>query len=210
MIKFYSGTPGAGKSFHVAKEIHDSIISGKNVIANFYINYELIKPRRKFFKTFDKGYFFEKDNFELSAEWLIDFAKICHKVDKKGRVVEGQTIIVIDECQLIFNARSWQVGDRQRWIEFFTQHRKLGYDVILISQFDRLVDRQIRSLIEYEFKHRKANNFGFFGGFLGLFTFGKPVFAVIKYWYCISEKVGVSFLLYSSKYSRLYDSYKLF
>ena len=38
----------------------------------------------------------------------------------------------------------------------FSQHRKLGYRVILIAQFDRMLDRQIRSVLEYEYIHRKV------------------------------------------------------
>lgn len=33
MISYYSGTPGSGKSLHVAMQIYDWIQRGKNVIA---------------------------------------------------------------------------------------------------------------------------------------------------------------------------------
>ena len=203
MIYLYTGTPGSGKSYHVAKEIWFQIRRGKNVIANFDINYDAIPGKHK-------GYFFCKDNFELTVDWIQDFARLCHKRDAKGRIIEGQTYLIIDECQLIFNCRSWNDRERQLWCSFFTQHRKWGYHVILITQFDRLIDRQLRSLVEYEIKHRKINNFGMGGFFLGLFTFGRPVFAAIETWYGVKEKCGMTIMLGQNKYYELYDSYKMF
>jgi zona occludens toxin (predicted ATPase) len=203
MIYFYSGTPGSGKSYHVAKDIYFQLNHGKNVIANFDINYDMIKAKKR-------GYFFYKDNFDLAVDWLLDFSRLCHRRDKRGKIIEGQTWLIIDECQLTFNCRSWNDRSRQQWTSFFTQHRKYGYNIILISQFDRLIDRQIRSLIEYEYRHRKINNFGTAGFFLGLFSLGHPLFISVEYWYGVKEKCGVSFFYGRKKYYRMYDSYKLF
>lgn len=203
MIYMYTGTPGSGKSYHVAKDIYFNLNRGRHVIANFDINYDMITSKKK-------GYFFQKDNFDLSVSWLQDFSLLCHKRDIKGRIIEHQTWLIIDECQLIFNCRSWNDRERQEWCYFFTQHRKLGYDVILITQFDRLIDRQIRSLVEYEVKHRKVNNFGNGGIIVSLFTFGHPVFAAIEYWYGVKEKCGTTMMIGRKKYYEMYDSYKMF
>lgn len=80
----------------------------------------------------------------------------------------------------------------------------------MVTQFDRLVDRQIRSLVEYEVKHRKVNNFGTGGFFLTLLSFGHPVFAAIEYWYGVKEKSGMTMMIGRKKYYAMYDSYKLF
>ena len=203
MIYMYTGTPGSGKSYHVAKEIYWNLRHGRNVIANFDINYDAVPGK-------NKGYFFFKDNFELTVDWITDFALIAHKRDARGRIIEKQTLLVIDECQLIFNCRSWNDKLRQRWCSFFTQHRKYGYEIILVTQFDRLVDRQIRSLTEYEIKHRKINNFGFGGGLVTLFLVGRPIFCAIEYWYGVKEKCSDSMFVGLKKYYELYDSYKMF
>lgn len=202
MIYFYSGTPGSGKSLHVARDISFQIQHGRNVIANFDINYMSIKGRKK-------GYFFFRDNSDLSPEWLIEFATLAHAHSQDGKIKEGQTWLIIDECQLLFNCRSWNDKTRMAWCSFFTQHRKYGYQIILISQFDRLVDRAIRSLIEYEYKHRKVNNYGTLGFLLGVVTM-RPLFCCVEYWYGVKEKVGTTFFVGQKKYYRLYDSYKLF
>ena len=206
MIYLYTGTPGSGKSYHVARDIYFFLHYGRNVIANFDINYDAIPSRGKK----PKGCFFYRDNFAITPDWLVAFSLLCHRRDVKGRIEEKQTYLILDECQLIFNCRSWNDRQRQKWCSFFTQHRKYGFEVILITQFDRLIDRQIRSLTEFEVKHRKINNFGAGGFFVGLFFWGHPVFAAIEYWYGVRERCGMTMMVGRKKYYDLYDSYKLF
>lgn len=62
MIRFYSGTPGSGKSLHVASDIYRYIQNGKNVVANFEINDSIIKAKRG--KT--KGSFVYLNNYQLT------------------------------------------------------------------------------------------------------------------------------------------------
>lgn len=195
MIYFYSGTPGSGKSLHVARDIYIRLNRNKkypNVIANFMINEKMIKSK--------KAKFIYKDNSELTADFLLNYALKNHKLG-----VENQTLVVVDECSVIWNSRSWMKdADRMEWLKFFVQHRKLGYNFILISQNDRQVDRQIRSLFEYEVKHRKVNNFKV-GRLLPI-----PTFAAITYWYGVNERLGVEFFTYRKKWSKFYDSYGTF
>lgn len=202
MIYFYSGTPGSGKSLHVAQDIYDYLRKGKKVIANFDINTGSIKGYRD-------GSFRCVENYDLSPQYLYKYAVNEHVCNAKGQMIEKQTMLVIDECQIIFNSRSWGNRDRMEWIRFFTQHRKYGYTIILVSQFDRLIDRQIRSLVEYEYKHRKINNFKAFGAILGLLS-GGSLFCYVIYWYGVSERIGCQFFRGKRKYYELYNSYKLF
>ena len=195
MIYFYSGTPGSGKSLHVARDIYFRLNRNKkypNVIANFMINKDMIRNKR--------AKFMYKDNSELTVEFLLDYALKNHKIG-----IENQTLVVVDECSVIWNAREWMKDkDRMEWLKFFVQHRKLGYNFILIAQTDRQIDRQIRSLFEYEVKHRKVNNF----------KIGKiipvPCFAAITYWYGVNERLGVEFFMYRKKWGKFYDSYGTF
>lgn len=49
MIYLYSGTPGSGKSLHVARDIYYRLNKSKNprnVIANFMINDKMIKSKK--------------------------------------------------------------------------------------------------------------------------------------------------------------------
>jgi len=156
-----------------------------------------------------KGKFIYVDNSDLSVDYLIDFAKNNHRL-KNGHISEGQTWLVIDECQIIFNCRCWNDKQRLRWCTFFTQHRKFGYNVILVTQNDRMIDRAIRSLIEYNVIHRKITNYGILGLIIRLFALGQPIFACVEMWTGINEKVDSYFIRGNKRYYRFYDSYKLF
>lgn len=198
MIYLYSGTPGSGKSLHTARVVYYALRRGIPVIANFPINLDRVKGC--------KAEFVERDNLSLTPEYLIQYSR---EYFSDRRVREGQLLLVIDECQLMFNARDWNVKGRDRWLSFFTQHRKYGYDVILIAQFDRMIDRQIRALIEYEQIHRKVSNYGWKGKILSLFCLGN-LFVAVKVWYPMKEKVGSEFFVASKKFYSLYDTFGMF
>lgn len=104
-IYLYSGTPGSGKSYHVVLDawrylsgFHDHV-----VISNFYLTLPK-KTRNKYIYL---------DNSELTPERLVD---IVRDNPISGR--EGRYICIIDEAQLIFNARSWDAKARASWISF--------------------------------------------------------------------------------------------
>ncbi|XCP83780.1 zonular occludens toxin domain-containing protein [Roseburia hominis] len=198
MIYLYSGTPGSGKSLHTARVIYYTLKRNMPVIANFAINLTKI-PRCR-------GEFVEKDNESLTPEFLIQYSADYFSGQ---RAREGALLLVIDECQLMFNAREWNTKGRNKWLSFFTQHRKYGYDVILVAQFDRMIDRQIRSLIEYEQVHRKVSNFGWKGKILSSFCLGK-LFVAVKVWYPMKEKVGSEFFIAEKKFYSLYDTFGMF
>ena len=196
MIYLYSGTPGSGKSLNSVRDIVNKLKNGGNVIANFPIKIDLIKVK----KGKQLGKFIYKENKDLTVKFLTEFALKNHI---KGK--EAQTLIVIDEAQALFNPRDFRDKSRKEYNHFFSLHRHLGYNVILITQNDRLLDKQIRCLLEYEIKHRKINNFKLIGRMLPFTTF-----ACVTYWYGVREKVEVNFFSYSKKISDLYDSYALF
>lgn len=204
MISLYTGTPGSGKSLHVAHEIYDWLRYGRNVIANF----DIVEEKVKYFRH-RHGYFFGVENADLTIAGLCGFAMNFHKRDKSGRILEGQTLIVIDEAQILYNTRAWSSSGRSEWISFFTQHRKYGYEVILITQFDEMLDKQVRALVEYEFLHRKLNNFKLFGSLLALLA-GGSLFLCIQKWYCNNQQVSVSYFRGCKKYYDLYNTSKLF
>lgn len=216
MIYFYSGTPGSGKSLHVARDIYWWMRTGGSVIANFEINRDVFLKKRKrsnkIQKNFNRGTCLYVPNGLLEPKFLTNYARAFFKRDKLGRIKEEQCLLVIDECQLMFNARSWNIAGRDLWCSFFTQHRKFGYRIILISQFDRMVDRQIRSLIEYEVVHRKMNNYKTFGKMVGL-LYGGSAFMAITHWYQIKGKeslVGKETFACKKRYRDFYNSYKIF
>ena len=198
MIHLYSGTPGSGKSLHTARDIRDALRIRKiPVIANFDVNHSL--------RNYDRLFTY-LPNDRLDPSFLEDFARNWFA----GRKVrEDSILLVIDEAQLVFNSRAWQHGQRMDWIQFFSQHRHFGYKVVLIAQFDRMIDRQIRSLIEIETNHRKLGNFGMKGLILSL-PFRGRLFLGVSYYYGLKEKVGTCWLLPRRAYFKVYASYNRF
>lgn len=216
MIYFYSGTPGSGKSLSVSRDLITKIrVSKQNVISNMIIDHEYLyklnlpmKIKKKFKKKYNSsfGVHVYKKNNELTPEFLYQYAFENHK---KGQ--EGQTLIIIDEAQNIFSPtvvklKTQEEKDyRVKWLEFFTQHRHLGYNVILISQFDKLIDPQIRCLFEFNIIHRQANSFGFIGMILSILKL--KLFVRVTYFYGLNQRISSEYFFYRKKLSLLYDSY---
>lgn len=197
-IFLYTGTPGSGKSLHVAELIYYAVKLKRPVIANFEINESMFR---------DSSSFTYADDDELTPEFLEQYALDYWK---GRRVKEGTLKLYIDECSLMFNARDWSRSDRKSWVRFFQLHRKLGYDIYLITQFDTMIDKQVRALVEYEVKHRKVNNVGWVGRLFGLLAFGRPIVCAVTYWYAQKMRLSAEWMLGRKKYYRLYDSYRLF
>lgn len=200
MIELYSGTPGSGKSLHIARDIYYYLNTMKDylVICNFEIDLNRVKHEERFVFI---------DNNDISASSIIS---LCIEHFKDRPVVENEVILIIDECQLLFNTRDWARADRRGWLSFFSQHRKYGIRCKLVAQYDEMIDKQIRALIETEYLHRKVTNYGVIGFFIWLFMFGKELFVAQEYWYPINKQTGYSFFTARKKYYTLYNTFNTF
>lgn len=196
MITLYSGTPGSGKSYHALERILFFISKKRYVIANFPIRF----TKKQIKKGMDRLFYYYP-NEKITIDSLIEFA-IDNGFIEKGK--ESQCLVVIDEAGGRFNCRDFRDSMRKEWIDFFSQHRKLGYDFILVAQNDRMLDRQIRGYLEYEKKHRKVNNFAFFT------MLPITVFVAVEYWYALRQRVGSEFILFRKRIANQYDSMALF
>lgn len=199
MIYLFSGSPGSGKTLHAVSEILQNLRKDRPVIANFAINGGYAKHP----EMFRYG-----DNLEVTPEVLIEASKVYWEV-VGGRVKEETLLLVLDECQLIFNTRDWRKN--KDWISFFTQHRKMGYRVILIAQNMDMLDKQIRPLIEYEYKHRKMVNAGLFGYVISFLAGSR--FLYRKEWAQVRKmgkgvSVGWQFGQYNRRVYKAYDTFK--
>ncbi|MFI3211242.1 MAG: zonular occludens toxin domain-containing protein [Peptostreptococcaceae bacterium] len=191
MIRCYTGTMGSGKSLSVAKDIFFYNNKGKDIILNYSINKDLLK---------DKGNkIIELNNNSLNVKFLKDFAKQNNYLENKK---EKQCILIVDEASIIFNSRSWNAKDRTEWLEFFVHHRKLGFEVILITQFLDQLDKQIRNIIEYQYIHRKLNNF--------LPLPFKTFVKVEKSVQVKGLKSSSRMFIFKKKYGNLYDTFAMF
>lgn len=197
MITIFTGTPGSYKSFHAVKYALNWLRSGRNLICNFPLDYT------KKLKNEPKGiYKFIRDS-DLNVNYLINFA-----VENHFSSFKTQTLVVIDEASLKFNSRSFMNADRIKWINFLANHRHFNYDFILICQSDKMIDKQIRCLVETEIKHRDLKNYKFFGRLLNLIFHG--CFLSIEYWYPCQLKNTSEFCIFNKKIASCYDTMALF
>lgn len=189
MITCYTGTNGSGKSLHVMRKIYYNA-KKRNIITNFPVKLPYDTTKNITYVS----------NVNITPKFLLDYAKKYHVKDK-----ESQTLVVIDEAQIIFNCRDFKAYGRDKWLVFFPQHRKLGFDFILVTPFIRSLDRQIRELTEYEIKHRKLNRYKIFQ-YLHI-----PLFIAITEWYaCHNVVLEKETFFYHKKYSEMYDTFELF
>lgn len=203
-IEVYTGFVGSGKSFAATAlgcQIADAPLGNTWVVANFPI-----KPKKRWFsKKEKKSRWIFKDNEELTVDFLVK-ESLARGWNKK----EGSCLVIFDEASIPFNARSYSSRDRMDWIKFLTQSRKFGYDFIFITQDSRMLDKQIRSLCEYEVVHKKMNNM-FALSWLSMFKI--TLFAGVKYWNGTSArytKGQLKLTLYRKSIANRYDSLKLF
>lgn len=199
-ISLYSGTPGSYKSYHAVSDILSWLSWGKNVIANFPVKYDTYFKPKKLAKL---GSFNFVRNTDLTVEYLITYAKKHHKAG-----IKPQTLVVFDEASIKFNARQFDNADRMEWINFFANHRHFNFEVILIAQNDRMLDRQVRGLIEYDYKHRALKNMNFATFLISLVCRG--LFRVVELWYPCRQITNVNICRFNIKKARCYDTMALF
>lgn len=203
MITLYSGTPGSGKSLHVAKKIREHYARKKKpVICNFDFKIGMLKKKKE-------AAFIRVSNKDLTPEFLVWFSDEYRRHRSIKHVPEGEILLVIDECQLLFNSRNWSRADRGGWISFFSQHRKLGYEVILIAQKITMVDNQIRGVIEYMIEHRKVKNIGTAATIIDIIA-GGNLHVSVKIYLPLNEKVYSEWFRADKRLYMLYDTYSRF
>ncbi|WP_172200892.1 zonular occludens toxin domain-containing protein [Saccharibacillus qingshengii] len=198
-LQLYSGSVGSGKSYHAVKDAIDKLSYRRknSVVANFAITFS--DRQRK--KGVDKRFFYVEDEQLETPDYLMELSIRNGWVGK-----EGSALLILDEAAVYFNARDWNAkgNTRMKWIKFIVNSRKWGYDITFIAQEIRMMDRQMRSIIEHDVQHAKLNNFAWFK-FLPL-----PVFVTIKKWLAADFKGQVRFHLLLPWVAKRYDTMKLF
>ncbi|MCK6208914.1 hypothetical protein KZX50_26250 [Bacillus infantis] len=209
-IELYTGFVGSGKSYHATKRgvtIADAPKGNRWVIANFPIKPKVNSLSKlpvigKKFSPFNKPRWIYQDNDGLTVDYLIEKS---HEMGWYGK--ESQCLLLIDEAGILFNSRDWNVkpDERKGWIKFLSQSRKFGYDIVFIVQDTRMMDRQIRSLAEYEVQHKKLNNWKL------LKFVPVTVFACVSFWNGVKNVRGsLEMCTYSKAVADRYDTMALF
>lgn len=157
MINGISGKPGGGKSYeavvtHIIKVV---TVDRRKVVTNLplqvdafcsvYGDYcrDLIDIVDGEFHNYGgERPFSKKDHYLQYEEWQ----------NEKGQ----KTYFFIDECHLAMPMQ----GTEKELKEFFSMHRHYGFDIMLITQNFRKVDRDIRDMVQNHYRCIKKSMLG--------------------------------------------------
>lgn len=171
MIEIIQGTPGSGKSAVSLVMGLSHLVDGGALACNFDLVPDWawllaglnFRVRMGFADQLQRANSLRQRCFRIgSSKTIFDLSeqlKTCGLSDKWKNSREGKGLLILDEAQLVFNSRDFQKN--MPWIEFFTQHRKLGWNIILIAHHIHMIDKQIRPLVEIETRFRNLKNVNF-------------------------------------------------
>lgn len=151
MYIIHEGVPGSGKSYDAVKRMLD-VLKGKRVV---YTNID--------------GVFNQRSLEAIAAYTGLDYSEVrqlLRPLDNQTQVkrfwehCESGSYIIIDEAQLYWNSRDYQLQDNKDHGAFASTHRHQGYDVLLITQRAERIDSALRALCEWRYRYRKLNFFG--------------------------------------------------
>jgi len=222
MIEVQQGTPGSGKSAAAVARAILHLRKGGVVAANFSLidGWSDEVAKRNLFGRFSPEYRYKLSSSLYKRFYRVDSLSAIRSINPRseavgvyrdnGKYSEGNGLLILDEAQLVFNSRKWDKN--MGWIEFFTQHRKLGWNVILIAHTIEMLDSQIRPLAEYESRFRNMQKLKF--PLIGLPMSPIPLFLVIRRYAGLGA--GASVIADRDLYplplwaARLYDSLEVF
>lgn len=199
MIFLYEGPVGSGKSYHALARGVAKIKAFKNNLV--YSNFPIKFSKKEIKKGIDKRWYYYTDE-EMTPEFFV-----AESFRRGFFGKEGHTLLIIDEAGVYFNSRDWQVAGEKRkeWIKFFNVFsRKCGYDIVLIAQSERMIDRQVRAAMEYRVKHVKLRNYKWFA------LIPWQIFAAVSYWQGGAFRGSMQLIAFNPFVAKKYDSMKIF
>jgi len=163
MIYCLVGRPGTGKTYSLVHLAWKQICYGRDVYANFFIDFTTLKQRRNarilFFYKIVSKIGFRKQFFWLYTK-LTTYGQV--KFWKKLSDFTGlqKGIILMDEAQIYINAREYKSLDTSVQYKF-QQHRKHGLDLYLAVQNVKRIDVVARELVNAVFEFKRIGKLFF-------------------------------------------------
>lgn len=157
MMYLIQGRPRSGKSYEAVKyHVVPAIKKGRKVVTNLPLNVDEFKKR------FDHGVEelievvkFDYTNFDRSGA-AIPFSQPEH-FESDWRNDDGNApLIVIDEAHFPLGKGSCKEPVKN----FLTMHGHYGYDILLMTQHSRQLDRDVLNLVEVTYKCTKNTALG--------------------------------------------------
>lgn len=177
-INFISGKPGGGKTMYAVKLIIDELINTDRVIVtnvplllprlNEYLQCKyLVQFGKHFFRSdgllprkavhiTERVILIDEDElpkfftFRAAGVRLDSVTNAEWKAGKRpdySKVKDSGVLYVLDEIHIAFNSRAW-ADTGAEVLYYLSQHRKLGDDVICVTQSVGNVDKQFRSVAQ--------------------------------------------------------------
>jgi hypothetical protein len=140
MIYLVTGQPGTGKStIAVEHAINRYLVNGRRVCSNFPIDVSPIcaTPKSKLSSAVVRVIPDRPSRADLDA---IGYGCETQREEDFG-------LLIIDEAGVWLSARSWNGNQREEIIDWLSQSRKRGWDIIIIAQGSNMIDKQVREAI---------------------------------------------------------------
>ena len=125
-IHILTGRPGQGKTYILTAKAIEFLMKGRDVWTNYFIDVKGLKIKGK----------------------LSYYTKISDILKVKNG------IIVMDEAQIYFNSRNWEVLDERLQYKF-QQHRHEGLDIWGTAQNIKRLDVIVRELVSNYYECKK-------------------------------------------------------
>ena len=230
-IYLRTGNPGHGKSYGAIRVIRDALDRGEWVATNIVLRegwaetmartnlFRRMVPGRvaKTAASYEARMHVSHDLGEFSRLRLPECGK-CSGCVRHGKChKEGRGRLVLDEAHNWLNSRTWDADEsgqgrtkaqavqaRMDIVRLFSQHRKLGWHVDLITQDELNLDRQVRGLFEYHVHLKNLRRYRA----LGIFPVVPcNVFVAVTTWHDNEKsKLGVETFLLNKKLAGCYDT----
>jgi hypothetical protein len=140
VIFIVTGKLGAGKSLLAVQRAIDYGLEGRRIATNFHIDFSRIcnKPDSKLAQC------------PVTVLPSIPTYNDLMLLGQGGDFEDTAGALILDECAQFLNSRNWQGTEREKIINWLLHARKRRWDVFLIIQHERMLDKQIRdALAEY-------------------------------------------------------------
>jgi hypothetical protein len=226
MVTHVVGRLGSGKTMWAVQKITELLMSSEidiytNIKFRDYWDYSLASHKlgglgsfiKFLLSPFYSRYAFKKflaGSYVNRYHYFSDISSAVERCMTLPEAKEGTRLFVWDEIHLDLNSRSWK-STSMDMIKFFSMSRKLGFDVVIVSQLRGAVDRQMRDLADISFELKNMKHFR---------PFGLPIFPevglLVKRWankgFDVADKsimVGAGVVRYGSYVGKVYNTMQL-
>lgn len=205
-IYLVTGPPGTGKTWYCVRGIFNDLrrgdwvatnielrdgwahaLASKDIITRLFKGKKGIEENQR---RYEEHLFVSTSLGELMSVRLPECGRCkgCREHGKCNR--EGRGKIRLDEAHEWLNARKWEDDDREPVVKFASHHRKLGWEVYIITQDEKRIDNQVRGNFEYHVHLKNLKKFKLWG-ILPIFPVN--VFVAVTTWHTSAlDKVGIT------------------